>query len=242
MYPFPHLREHQARLWAAVRAHLAEAPDELDVDTELHAVWHRPDLLVGQTCGWPLVTELDGEVEVIGTFDVNVPFASNGRYRSVLVANKPIGLQEWQRNPGTIVARNNADSLSGWVSLCNVWGSVPDDVVETGAHLESMRTVARGDANVAIIDAVSYEFITEMEPFTSALVHVIGHGPVIPCVPLVMSVELAHRRDEVRAAFAAAVVDPAVANACARLRIRGFVPFDRADYEYVRDLWPLPAG
>lgn len=238
MYPFPHLREAQSALWSAVRRHLGDAPDELDAATELHAAWHRPDLLAGQTCGWPLVSELEGIVDVIGTFDVIAPFAAAGHYRSVLVAAKPLGLDEWRRNPDTIVARNNHDSLSGWVSLCNAWGSIPDAVVETGAHLASMRAIAAGRANVACIDGLSYEFITEMEPTTSARLHVIGHGPVIPCLPLVISSQLANRRDEVRAAFAAAVADPALAGPLAQLRIRGFVPLDAEDYEYVRGLWP----
>ena len=238
MYPFPHLRAAQESLWSCVSNRLADAPAALDFDTELCAAWHRPDLLVGQTCGWPLVTELDDVVDVIGTFDVTVPFAAGGRYRSVLVASKPLGIEAWRRNPDTIIARNDRQSLSGWVSFCNSWGSVPERVLDTGAHLESMRAVADGRANIAAIDAVSFEFVTELEPVLSARVHIIGHGPVIPCLPLVVSKSLAHRCDELRMALAAAVADPAAADACARLRIRGFVPFDRADYEYVRGLWP----
>jgi ABC-type phosphate/phosphonate transport system substrate-binding protein len=241
MYPFAHVRDAQDALWAGVRRHLVDAPDRLDFDTELHAAWHRPDLLLGQTCGWPLVTELDGEVEVVGTFSVDVPFAAAGHYRSVLVARKPISLGEWQAMPEVLVARNNHDSLSGWVSLCAAWGGVPERVLETGAHLESMRAIAAGRADVAIIDAVSLQFIVEQEPFVAGRVHVIGHGPVIPCLPLVMAKGLASRRDEVRAALVAAMADPTLAAARSRLRISGFVPFDAAAYEPVRQLMPPTA-
>jgi ABC-type phosphate/phosphonate transport system substrate-binding protein len=242
MYPFAHLRDAQNALWDGIRGHLADAPAALDFDTELHTAWHRPDLLLGQTCGWPLVTELDGAVEVIGTFDVTVPFAANGTYRSVLVARKPLALHEWKAMPGVTVARNNPDSLSGWVSLCAAWGGVPERVLETGAHLESMRAVAAGRADIAILDALSFQFIAEQEPFVAGRVHVIGHGPVIPCLPLVMAKTLAARRDEMRAALAAAMADPATAAARARLRISGFVPLDAAAYEPVRSLMPPSEG
>jgi ABC-type phosphate/phosphonate transport system substrate-binding protein len=243
MYPFAHLRETQNALWAEIRRHLGEAPDTLDFDTELHAAWHRPDLLLGQTCGWPLVTELEGEAEVVGTFAVDVPFASaDGHYRSVLVARKPISLADWQATPDVHVARNNSDSLSGWVSLCAAWGGIPQRVTETGAHLESMRAVAEGRVDVAMIDAVSLQFIAEQEPFVAARVHIIGHGPRIPCLPLVMAKGLASRRDEMRAALGAAMADPTLASARSRLRISGFVPLDAAAYEPVRALMPQSAG
>lgn len=241
MYPFGHVRGAQHALWAGIREHLDDAPEELDFETDLHEAWHRPDLILGQTCGWPLVTELDGVVEVIGTFAVRAPFAAaDGHYRSVLVAAKPLGLEHWQADPTTRMARNNHDSLSGWVSFCAAWGGIPENVLETGAHLESMRAIAAGRADVAAIDGLSFEFIAECEPMLAARMHVIGHAPVIPCVPLVMANALADRRDEVRAAISAALVAPELAWARERLRIRGFVPFDVDDYASVREL--LPTG
>ena len=246
MYPFAHLRDAQESLWAGVLRHLADAadaPEALDFDTELHSAWHRPDLLLGQACGWPLVTELDGVVDVVGTFAVDVPFASaDGHYRSVLVARKPIGLAEWKPTPDVHVARNSSDSLSGWVSLCAAWGGVPQRVTDTGAHLESMRAIAAGRADVAMIDAVSFQFVIDQEPLVAGRVHIIGHGPTIPCLPLVMAKELVSRRDEVRAAISAAMADPSLAWARRRLRISGFVPLNASAYEPVRALMPPSAG
>lgn len=238
MYPFPHLRAAQDTLWSAVRRRLGDAPDLLDDDVELHAAWRHPDLIVGQTCGWPLVDQLADVVEVVGAFDVVAPFASGGWYRSVLVASKPLGIEAWKADPATVVARNSPDSLSGWVSLQSAWGGVPVNVLHTGAHIESMRAIASGEAQVACIDGLSFQFIVESNAFLGGRVNVIGHGPRIPSLPLVMSKRLASRRDEVRAAFAAAVADPVLAPTLARLRIRGFVPFELADYEPLRELLP----
>jgi ABC-type phosphate/phosphonate transport system substrate-binding protein len=229
MYPFGHLRDDYDRLWAAVCANLGEAPEVLSHDLELHQVWEHHELLVGQTCGWPLVTTLP-DLLVIGAFDPAVPFATNGRYRSVAIASKPLGIDHWRAEPGTRVAINSFDSLSGWVSLCDVWDGVPTSVLEAGAHIDSMRAVAEGRADVASIDAVSFEFIADTMPMLAGRVHIVGHGPSVPSLPLVMAPAHAHRLTEVRAAFADAVADPALAAVCARLRIGGFVSFDRSDY------------
>lgn len=224
MYPFAHLRDAYDHLWKAVHSRLPGSPEALSHELDLHAVWHHRDLLVGQTCGWPLVTQLP-DVAVIGAFDVRVPFGAAGRYRTVLIAAKPLGLQHFR-----VAAVNGYDSLSGWVSLCNALGAVPEEVLETGAHVESVRAVAEGRAEFASIDAMSFEFVAESQPSLAGRVHIIGHGPMVPSLPLVTASAHAHRLHEVRTAFAAAVADPALAAVCEVLRIRGFVPFDRSDY------------
>jgi ABC-type phosphate/phosphonate transport system substrate-binding protein len=242
MYPFAHLRDAYDELWAAVAARLPDAPAALDREVDLSTAWHSPDLLVAQTCGWPLVSELADEVEVIGAFDVRAPFAAECRYRSVLVAAKPLGIEVWKQDPATVVAQNGPASLSGWVSMLWAWGGTPPNVLHTGGHVLSMRAVAAGEAQVASIDALSFEFLAETERATVGRLHVIGHGPLVGTLPLVMSKALAHRRDEVRAAFAAAVTDPSSADACARLRINAFVPVGLDHYASLGSLVPPPAS
>jgi ABC-type phosphate/phosphonate transport system substrate-binding protein len=241
MYPFTHLQSAYDQLWAAVRAHLHAAPDELDRSIDLATAWHSPDLLLGQTCGWPLITQLSDVVEVVGAFDVRAPFAAEGRYRSVIVGNKPFSVTQWRADPNTVVAFNSSESLSGWISMCHVWGGVPARTLQTGSHVESMRAVADGRAHLASIDALSFEFAVAVDAMLSGRLHIIGHGPTVPSLPLVMSRSLATRRDEVRAALAAAVVAPEAAEACVRLRIGGFVPLTSSDYEELRALAPRPA-
>lgn len=243
MYPFAHLREAYDALWAAIRDRCttADVPQDLTWDVDVHASWRDPGLALGQTCGWPLVTQLDGLVAVIGSFDVVAPFAHDGRYRSVIVARRPMSVHELHAVPGTRAAINSFDSLSGWVSLCAAWGGRPDTVIETGSHVQSMRALASGDADVASIDGVTFEHAVAADPRLGAALHIVDHGPLVPTLPLVCAASRSSTVDELRAAIDGALRDPSMAAVCRALRIRRLVPFGREVYDELLPLAPPSA-
>ena len=237
MYPFVAIRPDQERLWNAVRARLSfEAPD-LDWTIEHDEACRRDDLLIGQTCGWPLITDLASRVRVVGTFDCDVDGAADGTYYSLLVSGDPEPLIEILHRPGLKVAANSSDSLSGWVSLYSVAVShgVRLDAVEwTGSHASSVEAVRVGRADLAAIDSVSWTHLD-----TTGL-SVVGRGPRIPCLPLVTSLRSTETVvSELRRGFAAAVSDPSMATTCASLRIRGFLDRELADYRSVSTLMQI---
>jgi ABC-type phosphate/phosphonate transport system substrate-binding protein len=238
MYPFPHLRSHQERLWDGVRARLSFAAPELDWELDHLEACRRDDLLLGQTCGWPLITELASTVRVVGTFDCDVDEAFDGTYRSVLVSNSDGSLTEILHRPDLVVAANSADSLSGWISLRSaaaVEGVHPETVVWTGSHAASIDALREGRAHLAAIDAVSWAHLG-----AGTALSVVGHGPRIACLPLVTSGSSTDAVvDELRLALTAAVRDAALAESCAALKIRGFVERDLADYEGLSELAEL---
>ncbi len=236
MYPFASLRAATDELWSVIRRHLGAGPDRLEWAIGVPEVWHHPALLLAQTCGWPLVTELFDSVAVVGAFDYDVPGAERGTYRSVIVSPHSVTLDELRSRPGAVAAVNGTDSLSGRVSLQHVWGSAPERVIMTGAHLESVRALAEGRADLASIDAVSWDHFGRIEPALVKRLHVIGAGPRVPCLPFVAARRHVALVPALRAAFAAAVADPAASEACATLRVREFVPFDLADYLPLRSL------
>ena len=229
MYPFTQVRDATNRLWTAVRANLGWGPDELEWGLLTPDVWHDPDLLVAQCCGWPLVAELPETIAVVGTFDYAVPDSMDGTYRSLIVTGTDRSLDELRNDPNTLAAVNDFCSLSGWISLQQVWGGAPTATV-AGAHIESVRLVGAGRAQVACIDAVTFSLLAEFEPTAVAGLRVIGQGPRIPCLPIFVPGQFAAKVPELRAAFAAAVAEPDLADARRALRIRGFLPRDLADY------------
>jgi ABC-type phosphate/phosphonate transport system substrate-binding protein len=229
MYPLPSLRAATDELWTSVRHHLGWGPDALEWSVLTPEVWHHPQLLVAQTCGWPLITELSASVAVVGTFDYAITGAEHGTYRSVLVTRHDTSFEELRARPGIVAAVNGFDSLSGWISLQHAWGGEPD-AIETGGHLESVRALAAGRADLASIDAVSWALFGEDDPDLVAPLRVVGAGPRVPCLPLVTGVQHTSVVPALREAFAAAVVDAAAASACRALLIRGFVPLELTDY------------
>lgn len=229
MYPFIHLQPAYNRLWEGVGEQLPFEVPPLSWDVPPDVACRRDDLLVGQTCGWPLITELAPSVHVIGTFDCDVDGAVDGTYRSVLVSAGDEPLSDILARPELTVAANSPDSLSGWISMLVVAASseVELHAVEwTGSHAASVEAVRQGRADLASIDAVSWVHIGDTE------LSVVGHGPRVPCLPLVASASVGGDVvDQLRRAFDAVVSNPTMADVCATLRIRGFVSRQLADYE-----------
>jgi len=230
MYPLAQVRDATNALWAAVRRTLGWGPNSLEWSVLTPDVWHEPDLLLAQCCGWPLVTELPESVALVGTFDYAVPNSVDGSYHSVIVTATDRSLSELRQDPASVAAVNGHSSLSGWISLQHAWRGTPLNTIVSGGHLASARAVAAGSAHVASIDAVSWKLFEEFEPAAVAGLRIIGQGPRVPCLPIIVPIRHAGSIPDLRSAFAAAVADPALDDARNALRIRGFVPLDRADY------------
>jgi ABC-type phosphate/phosphonate transport system substrate-binding protein len=231
MYPFSWLRPAYDELWNAVRRQLSFPTPALDWSTPAHVAWRMPDLLVGQTCGWPLITQLADAVAVVGTFDHDVIGGADGTYCSMLVTQRAGTLDEVLHEPGLRVAANSVDSLSGWVSLHAVahdHGVELDDVIWTGSHVASIDALRAGRVTLASIDAVTWAHLDRGD------LRVVGYGPRVPCLPLITATRSLVK--ELRDAFAAATTDPALVDELTDLRIRGFVEFDLADYQPLRQL------
>jgi ABC-type phosphate/phosphonate transport system substrate-binding protein len=231
MYPFVEARAGFDALWVGVHARLPSTPAALDWDADLHASWRDPNLLVAQTCGWPLVTELAGAVRVVGAFEHTVPRAVGFRYRSVLVARRQAPLADFV---GQRAAVNGRDSLSGWVSLIHaVHGSDSSwtgPVVLTGAHIASLRAVRDGDADIASIDSVTLAFARRDHPELLDGVVEVGEGPLVPSLPLITRADASDDEvNDLRLAFAGSVAEQP--DAAASVFVRAFVPLDVAEYE-----------
>ena len=247
MYDLPEVRAATDALWGAVAGHLraagVDAPLALDRPDDLHAAWTDPDLLVSQTCGFPLVTSLRGRVALLGAFTYAVPSARGATYRSVLVVPAGAALPA---DPETATAAVNAsDSLSGWVSLGAALGGAPwpGAVTWSGGHVASLRAVAERRADVAAIDGVTFALLARHRPDAVAGVAVAGEGPIIPTLPLVTRADApADERDALRAALVHAAAAPATAAAREELLLTGFEPVALDRYEPVVRLVPGLAG
>ncbi len=86
-------RQQTQALWQAVQSLLAErgvmvaGDPPADDPEDLLAHWRQPRLLLSQTCGYPLVTQLP-EVQTVGCFYYAAPGCEGRRYRSLLVVRE----------------------------------------------------------------------------------------------------------------------------------------------------------
>lgn len=234
MYPFPSVRWAWDELWAGVRARAPWTPAELAHSGDVHARWVDPDCAVNHICGYPFARDHTDRHAIVGTFSLTIPEAEGHRYRSVLLANRQATLDELVSRETRAVA-NSSDSLSGFISFLHATvgpaGSWPGHMSFTAAHVESVRTVASGDADLACIDSWTLAFLAESQPELLAGLHRVGVGPLVPSPVVAVHHALGEgRRSELADAFTDAVADPALAAATAALHVDGFAHTTLAEY------------
>jgi ABC-type phosphate/phosphonate transport system substrate-binding protein len=239
MYDWPEARAATDAWWAGLARHLRrqgfQAPDRLSRNGNPAAQWRRPDLLVSQTCGFPLMHDFKTRLEAIATPAYNAEGCSGPNYSSVIVVAADSGISRLQDLEGATAASNAADSLSGHLALKCVFaplasnGRFFNQIVNSGSHRASMQLVRDRNADVAAIDCVSFALARRHRPDVSESLTIIARGPSAPALPYVTAA--GRPADEIarlKQALAAAAGDPALAGPRADLLIAGleFLPAD----------------
>jgi ABC-type phosphate/phosphonate transport system substrate-binding protein len=253
MYDFPELESAHSRLWSFVagelqRSGVTEVPLALDRSMAYDQTWTDRNLLLGQSCGLPIVDQLDGLVIVLGGFAVS-DGSPDATYTSTLVVHRDSPVQtlgdlDWHR--GVRAAINGWDSLSGYVSFGAACadalrsGAIPPDaafssVEATGAHVLSADALADRTIDLACMDGHTLALLQRHRPEAVAHLRAIGSGPVIPCLPLIAALAV---DDELlaflRAALQAAAEADSLVDARNALGITGFVAYGNDRYEPIR--------
>lgn len=171
MYDWPEVQSENDALWIKMRDRLRaegiDAPDGLDRTAGYRESWLRGDLVLSQACGLPFVSELVGQVELIGALDFGLDGCGKGEYRSHIVVRKDSNL-ELSDLAGLKFAFNTKCSQSGFACLRDA-GLVVGEAVETGGHRESIKAVALGAAAFAAIDANTWRMAEKFEPAIDGL-------------------------------------------------------------------------
>jgi ABC-type phosphate/phosphonate transport system substrate-binding protein len=231
MYDLPALQWATDALWAALAVRLPGAPATLTRDRPLETIWNDPDLLLAQTCGYPLVTSLAGKVQVVATPQYDAPGCEGPLYRSAIIVRRDDPAAALRDLAGRRAAVNAADSNSGM----NLFRRQVADLAEgsrffaetiiTGSHLASVKAVASAGSDVAAIDAVTWALLAAAEPEAVGALRVLAWTRPTPGLPLITSAQTdAATLSTVRGALDAVIVDPELVEARAALRLSGFAP------------------
>ncbi|MCS2159791.1 PhnD/SsuA/transferrin family substrate-binding protein [Scandinavium sp. H11S7] len=218
-------------LAAAVLRHFPNARFQRPADLLSH--WQDDNLLLSQTCGYPLMTALN-EVQVVGCFHYTASGCEGINYRSRLVARQTEAGKRLDDFRGQVVACNSPDSQSGHHALRNSVGH--DDtffrsIVWTGSHRQSLSALQNGTADIAAIDGVSLALFARYQPQALKELTVVGETPLTPGLPLITS---RHTSAQTLNALREVLREIAgEAEITAPLLIGGFSPASRRDYDVI---------
>ena len=241
MYDWPEVRGEVDRLWQRTALHLRTAgldvPDRLDRQGDIQKGWQRADLLLSQTCGLPYVRHLRGRVALVGAVDHGLSGIAPGMYCSRIVVRRGevAGLAAFR---GRRVAFSETDSQSGAGALRHLVrpllrdGRFFGETLATGAHAASIRAVAQGRADLAAIDAASWELALRHMPEAQDLAVIASTDPT-PGLPLIT--RLGGPVVALQQALAAALAETPAADRQAMM-LQAILPRQDADFDILA-LW-----
>ncbi len=220
MYDLPEVRHATDSWWQSIRRHLkavgiAESPASLTPETPNDRVWRSPDLLLTQTCGYPLTHAYSDCLSAIAVPDYAAPGCGMGRYRSAFVVRGDDPSTRLEDYRGRTAAANGPDSQSG----CNVLRAAVAPLAEaghffarvnwTGSHRASIAAVRDGSAAIAAIDGVTLALLNRYASVETDGLRILGWSAEAPALPYATRKALsADDRQRLRDALMAAAVDP----------------------------------
>jgi ABC-type phosphate/phosphonate transport system substrate-binding protein len=248
MYDLPGLDAATDAWWAGLAAAfraegLREVPDNLTRGGDVRELWTAPDLFFSQTCGYPLTHALAGEVTLVATPVFACPGCAGGAYHSEVLVRADDAAQTLADLRGRRAAMNGADSQSGCSALRHAVAGLAEkgrffsEVRISGSHLNSMRMVAEGAADVCAIDTVTYHLIARTQPELTERLRSLATSATAPALPYISRRDLPDADlERLRSGLARACADPALAEVRSALLLAGVVARELSDYDRILDL------
>ena len=195
MYDLPEVRSATDAWWRGVaaaleRAGLESVPASLNWDANID-VLRSPELLLGQTCGYPLTHALADVVELVATPAYSADGCSGADYCSLIVVSEDNPAAALAALRGAVCAYSRRDSHSGYNALRAAIAPLADgsaffsQVVESGRHAMSIGMVARGEADICAVDCVTHALLARYRPDTLSGTRVLARTESAPGLPYV---------------------------------------------------------
>ncbi|WP_010160677.1 phosphate/phosphite/phosphonate ABC transporter substrate-binding protein [Sphingomonas sp. PAMC 26617] len=244
MYDHPAQHAANDRLWGEIARRLdargIRAPERLDRSRSVEAIWRAPDLLFAQTCGYPLVSDPDLALRVIGVPVYDVPGCAGGEHVSHIVfrSDDPAATLDAFRDRRAAINARSSNSghnlFRATVAPLARDGRFFAAVIETGSHRASVDAVRRGRADIAAIDAVTFAALRRFEPAAIAGLRILANTAASPTLPFVTARSTSTATvAALRIALAEAVADPSLADVRAALFLADVIPAGEDRYARV---------
>ncbi|WP_052216194.1 phosphate/phosphite/phosphonate ABC transporter substrate-binding protein [Sphingomonas sp. ERG5] len=221
---------------------VAGVPDRLERRRSVQDTWHHPDLLFGQICGYPLVTDPSLALRVIGVPVYDAPGCGGGLHRSFLITRQEdaASIAAYRGKRAAINDRHSNTGTNLFRALiADLAGSEPffSEVRETGAHRQSISAIVMGEADIAAIDAVTYAAVLRAEPELATTLRILGSTAESATPPFVTSRNTSIETvAALRMALADITTDPGLADVRATLFLGDILPGSLERYAPLRTL------
>ncbi|KAL1876873.1 hypothetical protein VTK73DRAFT_9103 [Phialemonium thermophilum] len=235
MYDPPELHEANDALWGAISSRLvtgglSAVPDRLTRTDDMGELWRQDGLLLlGQTCGYPLMKEFPGRFQLVATPLYQAEGCEGPFHRSAIVVRHDspanhlgdlrgghCAVNDWASNTGMNLLRARIAPLA-------TDGSFFGRVTVSGSHRQSLEWVAAGTADVAAIDCVTLALLRNIAPDLVAAVKILDWTARSPALPLITAAETDSATLELlRRALRDVVTDPGLAATSKDLLIKDF--------------------
>jgi len=220
MYDPPELHATVDAWWSGIaRALRAEGidrvPDRLDRSLSLDALWGASDLLLTQTCGYPLFGSWATRLQYLATPRYAAVGCEGAGYCSWIVvrADSSAATLEDLRGARCSISGRNSHSgfnaLRGLIAPLARGGKFFGSVHASGSHAESLVQLGRGDVDVAAIDCVTYALLSRCRSHAIAATRIVGRTIEAPGLPYATRFDAdAELVEKLRAGLARAYADP----------------------------------
>ncbi|HEF4763273.1 TPA: PhnD/SsuA/transferrin family substrate-binding protein [Pseudomonas putida] len=240
MYVAPESIRQANERWLA---HILERLGVTRRDAEglsLMDLWLSPYLLLTQTCGYPLMTELRGQVRVLGRPRYELPDSSGGNHCSLLLsrADDPRRtLADFQGSRGVI---NGEDSNSGMNLLRHRLaplhrdGQFFDRIGLSGSHRESLRWLRQDLADLAAIDSVTFAYLARYAAEEVAGLRVVERSAISPTLPYITAADVSDEQAEAIRQVMNQTLDE-LPDVVEVLGLREVLPASESDFQIILD-------
>lgn len=247
MYDFEEVHGAHDVLWKSLARRLERAgvegvPAALDRARGTHELWTDPGLLLSQCCGADLVGRYADELTLLATPRYGAPGCEGCLYSSVVLvaADSPATELEDLRDAACVV--NSHESHSGTNALrellapLNRQGRFFSRIVVSGSHPGSIAVLAKGEADLASIDCVTYALVDRYRPSVLEGTRRLCYSARAPGIPFVTRAESSEDLiRKLRCALLEAFEEPEVRAAGAAMFIEGVEVLPLSAYERIRE-------
>lgn len=225
------------------REGVKDAPLSLTRGRSVAELWRSPDLLLSQTCGYPLITAFADDLSLLLTPVYRTQGCDGGGYRSFIVVHENNPAESLEDLRGSRCVINGPTSQSGMnvlrreVAPLARDGRFFSDVIVSGKHPESVAMIAAGEADVAAIDCVTYGLMARHDPQSVAAVRVLTETRNAPSLPYVTRKDaLPDLQNRLNAALRNAAENSDLTAVRDDLLLDGFATLSPSDYKVMTEM------